>query len=120
MTHAQFHGDVDYRFVENGTMLDTLRMNERAVRACLDGERQVVIVFDSLTDLYREKQDLAEWCEEIGVPQSERLTINSIDDSTATGDDNLFDSGSQRDPMRSYKMLFATSAVEMASHSTPD
>ena len=104
------HGDVDYRFVENGTMLDTLRMNERAVRACLDGERQVVIVFDSLTDLYREKQDLAEWCEEIGVPQ--RLTINSIDDSTATGDDNLFDSGSQHDPMR-YKMLFATSAVEM-------
>ena len=106
------HGDVDYRFVESGTMLDTLRTNERAVRSCLDGERKVVIVFDSLTDLYRERQDLAEWCEEIGVPRSERLTINSIDDSTATGDDDLFDSGSQHDPMN-YKMLFATSAVEM-------
>ena len=106
------HGDVDYRFVESETMMGTLRTNERAVRACLDGERQVVIVFDSLGDLNREKQGLAEWCEAMGVPRSERLALNSIDDSIATGDDDLFDIGIQRDPM-SYKMLLATSAVEM-------
>lgn len=108
------HGDVDYRFVESETMLGTLRANERAVRACLDGGRQVVVVFDSLRDLNREKQDLAEWCEEMGVLRSERLALNSIDDSTAAaaGDDGLFDIGRQRDPM-SYKVLLATSAVEM-------
>lgn len=108
------HGDVDYRFVEGETMLGTLRANEPAVRTCLDGGRQVVVVFDSLRDLNREKQDLAEWCEEMGVLRSERLALNSIDDSTAAaaGDDDLFDIGRQRDPM-SYRMLLATSAVEM-------
>lgn len=108
------HGDVDYRFVEGETMLGTLRANERAVRTCLDGGRQVVVVFDSLRDLNREKQDLAEWCEEMGVLRSERLALNSIDDSTsaAAGDDGLFDIGRQRDPM-SYRVLLATSLVEM-------
>ena len=108
------HGDVDYRFVEGETMLGTLRANEPAVRTCLGGGRQVVVVFDSLRDLNREKQDLAEWCEEMGVFRSERLALNSIDDSTAAaaGDDDLFDIGRQRDPM-SYRMLLATSAVEM-------
>ena len=106
------HGDVDYRFVDSETMRDTLRENEPAIRACLRDGRQVVVVFDFLRDLNREKQGIAEWCEEIGVSRRERLALNSPDDSIAAGDDSLFDIGIRRDPM-SYKLLLATSTVEM-------
>lgn len=105
------HGDVAYRFIDSPTMLCALQANESSIRVCLHRGLQVVVVFDSLADLNREKQDIAEWCEAIGVPRRERLALNSIDDSVVTADDALFEIGRQRDPL-AYKVLLATSTVE--------
>ena len=71
-----------YRFVESESMLNVLTAHESAVRACLARDRQVAIVFDSLAALKAEKESLAMWCEDIGVSLPERLSLNSIDDST--------------------------------------
>ena len=110
--HRALHGDVSYRFFESETMLGVMRANEPSLRDCLTGGRQIVVVFDSLIALNREKNDIAEWCEGLGVTRPERIAINSIDDSVTSADDGLYDIGRQRDPM-GYRVLLATSSVEM-------
>ena len=106
------HGDVHYRFVRCDSMVETLRSNEDAAKACIKDGRQLVVVFDSVADLNREKQDLADWFDQIGVDREQRLSINSADDSVTEGNDTLFDIGRNRDPLP-YKALVATSSIEM-------
>ena len=108
------HGDVSYRFVECESMVEALRSSEDSAKACLTEGKQIVVVYDSLGDLNREKEDLAKWFDHIGVERGQRLAINSIDDSvdSGAGHDTLFDVGRDCDPM-SYKALVATSSIEM-------
>jgi hypothetical protein len=106
------HGDVVFDFVYASTMIEILTSKADAVRDCLSRNRQVVVIYDSLEALNREKKRLAKWCDAIGLPLSVRLAINSSDDSAGAGDDGLFSIGRNADPLE-YSFLVATSSVEI-------
>jgi CRISPR-associated helicase Cas3 len=109
------HGDVTLRIEVGDGLLAALEAHEAKVRRTLarqDSGRQVVIIYDSVRQLMAEKAKLAAFLDRLGVSRTERLAINSADDSVQQAMDDAFTFGSLNDPTR-FKVLVATSSVEM-------
>lgn len=106
------HGDVAFQFQQSENMLDLLQAHDGAARACLERGRQLVVVYNSLEALHRDKRALARWCDDVGVSAAERLAINSADDAEDRRLEGDFTIGRRCDPM-DFKILVATSSVEM-------
>lgn len=110
------HGDVAVEIVNDEAIPALLTRLEPDIRRCLDGDggapRQLVVIYDRLTDLHRDKAALVELFERLGVTENERLAINSTDDSVADDLGAGFTVGSAHDPT-AFKVLVATSSVEL-------
>jgi len=109
------HGDVRLRLEPSEDMVGGLSRHEALIRETLertDKGSQVVIIYDSLKRLLSDKGALADFLDRIGVGASERLVINSMDDSVERWEDGRFTLGHLNDPMR-FRVLIATSSVEM-------
>lgn len=111
------HGNVLLTQCTDTSMTDMLEARLDAVRAELTHQRQVVLIYDSLAALLRELPALEIQLSRAGVRPGETLRINSIDDSAfqKTGprkDNQFFRSGRKFNPL-DFKILVATSSVEM-------
>lgn len=109
--HRAVHGDVQIVY-ENSTIFDQLKSQINLVQEYLSEGSQVVIIFDSLERLQAEKPKFAALFESINIQISERLVINSADDSS--NGDNYFECGWDKNPL-DYKILMCTSSVEMGA-----
>ena len=106
------HGDVEIRFCRHAHMLDLLEAHEAALRDCLNRDRQVVVILDSLDTLHAGKRDFAAFFDRLGVSAAKRLAINSVDDGAEPAMDGAFVTDRNADPVN-YPVLLATSSVEM-------
>lgn len=106
------HGDVTLSFLPQETPGAALQANLREAERCLEQGRQIVLVYDRLKDLHAEKAYLAEILKSLGVGPEERLSLNSIDDSTDRDRDRFSAIGRNRDPL-DCRVLVATSSVEL-------
>lgn len=106
------HGDVTVRLEAAETMHDLCERHRKLITTRLQGDEQVVFVFDSVRNLYQEAAALARFFDEIGIPHSKRLAVNSIGDSRERDVSHLFCTGRVEDPMQ-YKVILATSSIEM-------
>lgn len=106
------HGDVTVSFRDAPDVAALAEACETQIRTCLEGGRQVILVFDALRDLLPAKEHLAAFFDRIGVPKQERLAINSTDDSATGGLTREFCTGRGADPL-AYKVLVATSSIEV-------
>ncbi|MBS0513656.1 MAG: DEAD/DEAH box helicase [Proteobacteria bacterium] len=109
------HGDVSVRIEDGEGLLSSLHSHRAQIIDTLartDDGRQVVLVYDSVKQLLADKQALAAWFDDIGVRPTDRLAINSVDDSVERELGELFTIGRQTDPQR-FKVLVATSSIEM-------
>lgn len=109
------HGDVSIRIEDGDGLIAALDIHRSQIVDTLarnDDGRQVVLVYDSVKQLLADKHALAAWFDNIGVRPSERLAVNSVDDSVEQELDELFTIGRQSDPRR-FKVLVATSSIEV-------
>nr|WP_237182680.1 DEAD/DEAH box helicase [Roseomonas marmotae] len=107
------HGDVRLNFVTEPDMTALLEKHAEEVEACLARQKQVVVIFDSLEELQKQKQALATVLSRFRILPNRRLAINSIDDSAQGSSlDGLFVTDRNADP-RTFDVLIATSSVEM-------
>lgn len=111
------HGDVDVAIIPEDDIPALLGRLEPEIRHCLEGEgeippRQLVVIYDSVRDLHRDKAALATVLDRLGIGITERLAINSFDDSVEHGVDGGFTIGSRQNPL-GFRVLVATSSVEM-------
>ena len=108
------HGDVRVR-IENGEgLLPALERHRDLVLSTLarrDSGDQVVLVYDSVRQLLADKPALAAWLDGVGVDATQRLAVNSADDSVAR-EDGLFAIGREAEP-GAFRVLVATSSIEM-------
>lgn len=108
------HGDVEFVFLEteNGQIVDALDATLSASRACLKSKRQIVLIFDSVQDLFRAKEQVAEFADKLGIPVDRRLAINSWDDTEYSSHERHFLIGRDRNPL-DFDLILATASVEM-------
>lgn len=108
------HGDVEFVFVEteNGLITDALDATLSASRACLKSKRQIVMIFDSVQDLFRAKEKVAAFAETLGIPVNRRLAINSWDDTERSSLERHFSIGRDHNPLE-FDLILATASIEM-------
>jgi CRISPR-associated helicase Cas3 len=107
------HGYVRLSLYEACDMTDLLEKHLDEVASQIAAGQMVVLIFDELRGLQLQLSGLSRLLAGIGLQSGEALVINSLDDSRAnTAPDGFFHSGRHRDP-RNYKVLVATSSVEM-------
>lgn len=109
------HGDVRVRIEGGDGLLEALDRHRDLFTSTLertDGGHQVVLVYDSVSQLLTDKAALAAWLDGVGVTADERLVINSADDSVTFGSDGRFTMGREAKPGE-YRVLVATSSIEL-------
>jgi CRISPR-associated endonuclease/helicase Cas3 len=107
------HGDVRLDFVTEPDMTVLLEAQAEDIQACLARKRQIVVIFDSLEELQKQKQALAAVLSRLGISPEQCLAINSIDDSAqGMSLDGLFVTDRGASPA-DFPVLIATSSVEM-------
>lgn len=107
------HGDVRLILQDAPQLAQLVRNHIEAVKSELRSGRQVVVVYNALSDLIQQRTTMREVLREAGVAPGRALLINSISDST-TGDDgtDFFRVGREQAPEK-FDVLVATSSVEM-------
>ena len=107
------HGDVHLLFCRSYGMLSLLYENVDLIRKEREKGRQVVVIYDKLSDLQRDRPELEKICQKAGIESKKGLVIDSIDDSRSGRDDSgYFASGRQQNP-ELFEILIATASVEM-------
>ncbi|WP_051957958.1 DEAD/DEAH box helicase family protein [Desulfobacter vibrioformis] len=107
------HGDVHLSFCRCDGMAPLLYYNADLIRKEREKGRQVVVIYDKLSDLQRDKPELGKICQKAGIESKKGLVIDSIDDSRSGRDDSgYFASGRQQNP-ELFEILIATASVEM-------
>jgi hypothetical protein len=113
------HGDVDVTIRTDATLMDAVRADLPRIREVLarpagSPGSQVLMILDSMAELHLRKNDLDRIFNDLGVPASSRLAINSADDSADRDDRGPFVTGRAEDPL-AYRVLLATSSVELGT-----
>ncbi len=107
------HGDVHLLFCRSAGMPSLLYENADLIRKEREKGRQVVVIYDKLSDLQRDKPKLERICQNAGIEFKKGLVIDSIDDSrTGRDDSSYFATGRQQNP-ELFDILIATASVEM-------
>lgn len=107
------HGDVYLSFCRCDGMVPLLYENADLIRKEREKGRQVVVIYNKLSDLQRDKPELEKICQKAGIDSKKGLVIDSIDDSRSGRDDSgYFALGRQQNP-ELFEILIATASVEM-------
>ena len=106
------HGDVHLSLVAHETPCDALEAHLDKARACLEQDRQIVLIYDTVKSLQAEKTRLGRVAYQLGFAPKDCLAISSIDDSVDLASETSFQIGRERDPL-AYRFLAATSSIEM-------
>ena len=107
------HGDVVLNLSEAPSLAALVEEQQTAVAAEIAAGRQVVLIYNALADLQRERFVLAPLFDQIGIARERVLVINSIDDSRREGATSLgFHAGRKQNP-DDFSILIATASVEM-------
>ncbi|MEZ5592719.1 MAG: DEAD/DEAH box helicase [Gammaproteobacteria bacterium] len=109
------HGDVSLRFVGVPDMYSLLKAHANLIQNQTAKSQRglVVVIYNSVTELQLQVDCLAAFFDELGVSRTQRLLVNSIDDS-GRGQiaEREFTTGPQHNP-NDFKILVATASVEM-------
>lgn len=113
------HGDVDVTIRTDPSFTEAVRADLPRIREILARPlgapgSQVLMVLDSMAELHLRKNELDRLLTEVGIPASDRLAINSADDSWDRDDRGPFVTGRAEDPL-AYRVLLATSSVELGT-----
>lgn len=109
------HGDVHLQFANTPDLYNLLKNHAELIRhqTSKTPRSLVVVIYNSVTELQLQVGRLATLLDELGITYSQRLLVNSIDDSgqgpIATRE---FTTGQQYNP-NNFKVLVATASVEM-------
>jgi CRISPR-associated endonuclease/helicase Cas3 len=107
------HGDVRLGLHEFADMASLVAHHLDEISTQINGGQMVVLIFDELREHQKQLAQLSDLFAKAGIRPKEGLVISSLDDSRQGGDpDGFFHWGRHRDP-RNYKVLVATSSVEM-------
>jgi hypothetical protein len=107
------HGDVHLLFCQSDGMCSLLYENVDLISKEREKGRQVVVIYDKLSDLQRDKPEIEKICQKAGIESKKGLVIDSIDDSRSGRDDSgYFASGRHQNP-ELFEILIATASVEM-------
>ncbi len=107
------HGDVRLLFCDIHSMVALLDENLDIIRKEKEKNRQVVVIYNSLYELQRDKPELERICRKACVQPQKALIIDSIDDSRSGMDNSqYFATGRNKNP-ESFEILIATASVEM-------
>lgn len=107
------HGNVKLSISESPDMVQAVEDHIDEVVEQVDAGHTVVLIFDELRKLQDQLPQLSQLFAKVNVRAGEALAINSLDDSRqGVEPDGFFHWGRHRDPRR-YKVLVATSSVEM-------
>ena len=110
------HGDVHLLFCQTDGMPSLLYENADLIRKEREKGRQVVVIYDKLSDLQRDKPELEKICKKAGIESKKGLVIDSIDDSRSGRDaGGYFASGRHQNP-ELFEILIATASVEMGGN----
>jgi CRISPR-associated helicase Cas3 len=109
------HGDVQLQFANTFDLYDLLKANTDLIRQQISKTQRslIVVIYNSVRELQLQVGRLATLFDELGIPQSQRLLVNSIDDS-ARGSIAIraFTTGQHHNP-NDFKVLVATASVEI-------
>lgn len=109
------HGNVSLQFANAPDLYNLLQANAELIRQQTQQSqrRLVVIIYNSVTELQLQVNRLASLLDALGISQTQRLLVNSIDDSgcgqIAT---RAFTTGQQHNP-NDFHILIATASIEM-------
>ncbi len=107
------HGDVILSFIDNDSMYSLIEQQITLIQQEIHAKRQVVIIYNALSDLRRDLYPLATLFKSNGIKPDQVLAINSIDDSGGNHIMNCgFHVGQQRNP-DDFSILIATASVEI-------
>mgnify|MGYP006287900625 CR=1 FL=1 len=112
-TGRPVHGDVRLSIRDRPDMVALVREEIPAIAAEIEAGRQVVIIYNRLSDLRLHLAEMAELLAAAGVRPGRALLIDSIDDSRDGGIPmDFFEAGRHHQPDR-FDVLVATASVEM-------
>ncbi|MBK1699809.1 DEAD/DEAH box helicase [Thiococcus pfennigii] len=107
------HGDVVLSLCAVSSLRELIKDRLGEIRAELEAERQVVVIYDALVALEKDLPFLARWLPEGGIDPSQVLIVNSVRDSIAQGLHQAgFAIGRKCDPLK-YGLILATASIEM-------
>ena len=112
-TGRLLHGDVQLKLESCSSMPEVLQQHITLVSKEVEENRQVVMIYNALADLRRDLPTLIKHLKNAGVPASQVLVINSIDDSGANNQSAYgYYAGRHQNP-DDFSVLIATASVEM-------
>jgi len=107
------HGDVKLCFEEKAAMVEMIADHISEVKEQIKAGRQIVVIYNKLEDLKRQKDELRHLLLSNGIRPERALAVNSIDDSadfsTLSGE---FAEGRNQNP-DDFDILIATASIEM-------
>lgn len=107
------HGDVVLSLRDAPSLRELIQEHIEDIRAEIDADRQVVVIYDALAALEKDLPVLARWLPEGGIDPTRVLVVNSVRDSIAQGlHEAGFAIGRKCDPL-TYDLILATASVEM-------
>ena len=107
------HGDVKLCFSDCPDMKALLQAQIQLIQAEVQSKRQVVVIYNALSDLKRDLNPLATVFKSVNIPLDQVLVINSIDDSGGNHILNCgFHVGQKRNP-DDFSIILATASVEI-------
>ena len=107
------HGDVTLSWTDRPTLTAVVAEHIAMIRAEVEAQRQVVLIYNRLGDLIREMPDLIACLAQVGILAEQVLVINSIADSGKDGVHTLgYRTGRARNPDH-FSILVATASVEV-------
>lgn len=107
------HGDVVLSLRDAPSLRELIQEHLEDIRAEIEADRQVVVIYDTLVALEKDLPVLARWLPAGGIDPRRVLVVNSVRDSIAQGlHEAGFAIGRQCDPL-TYDLILATASVEM-------
>lgn len=109
------HGDVRLCFVDSPDMQSLLNNQVDCIKSQVSKAQRglVVLIYNSVSELQLQISGLAAFFDGLGVPQTQRLLVNSVDDSSQGNiAERVFTTGQRHNP-NDFKVLVATASVEM-------
>ncbi|MBF0240785.1 MAG: DEAD/DEAH box helicase, partial [SAR324 cluster bacterium] len=107
------HGDVQLHWTEHPRLVEVLTEQAPLIQQTIQAGNQVMVIYDRLDELKRQQSELSRFVDDIGLDHHRVLIINSIDDSSQSGQSyHGFARGRQHDPDQ-FDLIVATASVEM-------
>lgn len=107
------HGDVKLSLNSATSMISLLEQHLTEIKQELVGNRQVVVIYNALSDLRRDLPLIRKTLQSVDIDPAKVLVINSIDDSGSNHQTSYgFYSGREQNP-DDFNLLIATASVEM-------